>query len=85
MGMSASLVRLTTRDGSPLRSKNGREYFKMTVPSVGNTIKYYNFNEGIPFEGDTFVYFKVVSVIQELQESCNGLFEERFDVMVERQ
>jgi hypothetical protein len=77
-----ALVKLVDLDGLvPLRTRRDEEYFQMTVPQVDSLIKYYRFNDDNYFKGD-FVLYKVVSVTQELQESWNGSYEERFEVRV---
>ena len=68
-------------DDSVLRKKGNQEYYSMTLPQVGSTIRYHNFNKDELFQNDFFEY-QVVDVIQELQEYWNGLYEERFTVLL---
>lgn len=71
--------------GLPLRysanSDNG--YFQMTVPQPNTVIEYYPFNEGEDFKGEPIAY-KVEEVRQELQESWNSSFNERWIVKLRK-
>lgn len=77
-----ALVKLIDSDGFvSLRTRRGEQHFEMTVPQVGNFIKYYKFNDGDIFDNEPILY-KVLSVRQELQEHFNGTYKERFEVIV---
>lgn len=76
-------VKLMTMDGVALRRRNNEEYFKIVVPVVGAYLKYYPFNQEDCFEGGCVLY-KVMKITQELQEYWNGLYQERFEVIVEK-
>lgn len=67
-----------------LRTRNGSEYFDFkTVPRIGEKVVYYKFNSDELFEGKSIAYI-VVDVLNELQESYNGLFEERVTVELKK-
>ncbi|EEL73418.1 hypothetical protein bcere0027_53370 [Bacillus cereus AH676] len=77
-----ALVKLIDSDGLvSLRTRRGEQHFEMSVPQVGNFIKYYKFNDGDIFENEPILY-KVLSVRQQLQEHFNGTYIERFEVVV---
>lgn len=87
-------VKLITEDGTVLRSRRvgtdsegGEvriEYFEMSVPLVGSYLDYYTFNKEFYTEKERTPY-KVLTVVQELQESWNGTFEERFTVSLKEE
>ncbi|UXR28964.1 hypothetical protein [Bacillus phage Nachito] len=89
--MGIVMVKLIDMEtGKPLReNRHEDDYFEMaSVPQEGSRIMYYPFvrdeEEHFNVTADTTLY-KVVRVVNHLQEYWNDMYKERYDVLLQRE
>lgn len=89
--MGIVMVKLIDMEtGTPLReNKDENDYFEMaSVPQEGSHIMYYPFvrkDEEQFIPSDKTVLYKVVRVINHLQEYWNDMYKERYEVLLQRE